>query len=70
MSVTDVHHHGDRMVNANYYIALCARRYAEASGHTVSHVQKRVFHPVKRWMAATLDEKVEATGAVFEARHT
>jgi len=27
-----------------------------------------VFHPVKRWMAATLDGKVEATGAVFEAK--
>jgi hypothetical protein len=27
-----------------------------------------VFHPVKRWMAATIDGMVEATGAVFEAK--
>jgi hypothetical protein len=32
------------------------------------NVQRRVFHPVKRWMAATLDGKVEGTGAVFEAK--
>jgi hypothetical protein len=31
-------------------------------------VQRRVFHPVKRWMAATLDGMVEAVGAVFEAK--
>jgi predicted phage-related endonuclease len=31
-------------------------------------VQRRVFHPVKRWMAATLDGMVEGTGAVFEAK--
>jgi len=27
-----------------------------------------VFHPIKRWMAATLDGVVEGTGAVFEAK--
>ena len=27
-----------------------------------------MFHPVKRWMAATLDGMVEGTGAVFEAK--
>jgi hypothetical protein len=31
-------------------------------------MQRRVFHPVKRWMAATLDGMVEGTGAVFEAK--
>jgi predicted phage-related endonuclease len=31
-------------------------------------VQQQVFHPTKRWMAATLDGKVEGTGAVFEAK--
>jgi predicted phage-related endonuclease len=31
-------------------------------------VQRQVFHPVKRWMAATLDGMVEGTGAVFEAK--
>jgi predicted phage-related endonuclease len=38
------------------------------SGQVITDVQRRVFHPVKRWMAATLDGMVEATGAVFEAK--
>src|SRR5665811_1561567 len=38
------------------------------TGQVVTEVQRRVFHPVKRWMAATLDGLVEATGAVFEAK--
>ena len=33
-----------------------------------SEVQRRVFRPVNRWMAATLDGRIEATGAVFEAK--
>jgi hypothetical protein len=31
-------------------------------------VQRLVFHPIHRWMAATLDGRVEVTGAVFEAK--
>ncbi len=31
-------------------------------------MQRQVFHPVKRWMAATVDGMIEATGAVFEAK--
>ena len=42
--------------------------YERNTGHVVTEVQRRAFHPVKRWMAATLDGKVEATGAVFEAK--
>jgi predicted phage-related endonuclease len=42
--------------------------YERNTGQVVSGVQKRVFHPVKRWMAATLDGMVEVTGAVFEAK--
>jgi hypothetical protein len=30
-------------------------------------VQQQVSHPTFRWMAATLDGRVEGTGAVFEA---
>src|SRR3954451_11409435 len=41
--------------------------YQRNTGQVVTKVQRRVFHPVKRWMAATLDGMVEATGAVFEA---
>jgi predicted phage-related endonuclease len=42
--------------------------YERNTGQVVSAVQRRVFHPVKRWMAATLDGMVEDTGAVFEAK--
>src|SRR3954466_7813799 len=42
--------------------------YERNTRHTVTKVQRRVFHPVKRWMAATLDGMIEATGAVFEAK--
>ena len=42
--------------------------YERNTGQVVTEVQRRVFHPVKRWMAATLDGKIEATGAVFEAK--
>src|SRR5213080_2203649 len=38
------------------------------SGHVITEVQRRVQHPVIRWMAATLDGMVEQTGAVFEAK--
>ena len=42
--------------------------YERSTGQVVTEVQRRVFHPVKRWMAATLDGMVEGTGAVFEAK--
>ncbi len=42
--------------------------YERNTGQVVTEVQRRVFHPVKRWMAATLDGIVEASGAVFEAK--
>ena len=42
--------------------------YERNTGRVVTAVQRRVFHPVKRWMAATLDGLVEGTGAVFEAK--
>ena len=42
--------------------------YERNTGGLVTAVQRQVFHPVKRWMAATLDGLVEGTGAVFEAK--
>jgi predicted phage-related endonuclease len=42
--------------------------YEKNTGQTVTEVQRQLFHPVHRWMAATLDGRVEATGAVFEAK--
>jgi predicted phage-related endonuclease len=42
--------------------------YERNTGQSVKDVQRRVIHPVNRWMAATLDGMVEGTGAVFEAK--
>ena len=44
------------------------RWYEMNTGQAVTDIQRQVFHPVHRWMAATLDGRVEATGAVFEAK--
>jgi predicted phage-related endonuclease len=42
--------------------------YEKNTGQAVTDVQRQVFHCVHRWMAATLDGRVEAIGAVFEAK--
>src|SRR5450631_1535697 len=47
---------------------LNRRWYERNTSQVVTAAQRRVFHPVKRWMAATLDGMIEATGAVFEAK--
>ena len=45
------------------------RRWYEANtGEVVTDVQKHIRHPGLRWMAATLDGRVEASGAIFEAK--
>jgi predicted phage-related endonuclease len=47
---------------------LNRRWYQANTGQVLNDVQRRIRHPVLRWMAATLDGRVEATGAVFEAK--
>jgi predicted phage-related endonuclease len=42
--------------------------YQRNTGHAIRDVQRRVIHPVLKWMAATLDGMVEPHGAVFEAK--
>jgi predicted phage-related endonuclease len=42
--------------------------YERSTGYAVEHVQRRVLHPVHRWMGATLDGRVHQTGDVFEAK--
>ena len=42
--------------------------YERNTGQEVSEVQRFVRHPMLRFLAATIDGKVEATGAVFEAK--
>jgi len=38
------------------------------TGHAVTEVQRRIRHPVNRWMGATLDGMVASLGAIFEAK--
>jgi predicted phage-related endonuclease len=47
---------------------LNRRWYQANSGQVLTDVQRRIRHPAVRWMAATLDGRVEASGAVFEAK--
>jgi predicted phage-related endonuclease len=42
--------------------------YEKNTGHAVTDAQRQVFHAVHRWMAATLDGRIKAVGAVFEAK--
>src|SRR5246500_3482001 len=42
--------------------------YERCTGHAVEDVQRRVRHPIHKWMGATLDGRVQQTGAVFEAK--
>ena len=45
------------------------RRWYEANtGQVLTDVQRHIRHPVLRWMAATLDGRVQSTEAVFEAK--
>jgi predicted phage-related endonuclease len=45
------------------------RRWFETNtGQVLTDIQRQIRHPALRWMAATLDGRVEATGAVFEAK--
>jgi predicted phage-related endonuclease len=42
--------------------------YERSSGQIVKDMQRRIQHPVNKWMAATLDGIIEPSGAVFEAK--
>jgi predicted phage-related endonuclease len=47
---------------------LNRRWYERNTGHVVRDLQKRVRHAANKWMAATLDGRVDPGGAVFEAK--
>ena len=62
-------------LSANLIVQLGAatevlnRRWYEAStGRRITDVQRRLRHPTIRWLGATLDGRVEGTGAVFESK--
>jgi predicted phage-related endonuclease len=48
--------------------ALNRTWYERTTGNLVEDVQRSVRHPVHKWMGATLDGRVQQTGAVFEAK--
>ena len=48
--------------------ALNRHWFERNTGQVLTDVQRRIQHPVVRYMAATVDGMVEATGAVFEAK--
>jgi predicted phage-related endonuclease len=47
---------------------LNRRWYETNTGQTITDIQKHTRHPVLRWMAATIDGRVEGSGAIFEAK--
>jgi predicted phage-related endonuclease len=64
-----------RDLSANLVVQLGAvtedlnRRWYEANtGQVITDIQRQIRHPVLRWMAATLDGRVQETEAVFEAK--
>jgi predicted phage-related endonuclease len=47
---------------------LNRRWYAANTRQVVTDIQRHIRHPIIRWMGATLDGRVEVSGAVFEAK--
>ena len=47
---------------------LNRRWYETNTGQVITDIQKQVRHPTIRWLAATPDGRVGASGAVFESK--
>ncbi|MGH6679251.1 MAG: YqaJ viral recombinase family protein [Bradyrhizobium sp.] len=47
---------------------LNRRWFERCTGQTIKDVQKRLRHPINKWMAATLDGVVEQSSAIYEAK--
>ena len=47
---------------------LNRRWYEVNTGQALTDVQRHIRHPLLRWMAATLDGRVQSSEAVFEAK--
>ena len=48
--------------------ALNRRWYEANTGQVITDIERRVFHSALRWMAATLDGRIQGSNAVFEAK--
>jgi predicted phage-related endonuclease len=47
---------------------LNRRWYESNTGQILTDIQRHIRHPALSWMAATLDGRLQATGAIFEAK--
>jgi predicted phage-related endonuclease len=47
---------------------LNRRWYETNAGQVIIDIQRRIRHPIPRWMGATLDGRVQSSEAVFEAK--
>src|SRR6266516_30688 len=48
--------------------ALNRRWYETNTGQSLTDIQRRIRHPALKWMAATLDGRIQGSDAVFEAK--
>ncbi len=62
-------HSGNLIVQLGVATEELNRRWDEANtGQVIIDIQRKVRHPTVRWMAVTLDGRVRASDAVFEAK--
>ncbi|MCV0386500.1 MAG: YqaJ viral recombinase family protein [Nitrobacter sp.] len=47
---------------------LNRRWFERSTGHSIKDVQRRIHHPIHKWMGATLDGRIQQTNAIFEAK--
>jgi predicted phage-related endonuclease len=60
---------GDLVVQLGLVTEELNRRwYQSNTGQVLGDIQKHIPHPTLHWMAATLDGRIEASGAVFESK--
>ncbi len=60
---------GNLLVQLGVVTEELNRRWYEANtGDVITDVQRLVRHPTVRWIGATLDGRVEGSGAVFESK--
>jgi predicted phage-related endonuclease len=60
---------GNLIVQLGVVTEKLNRRWYEANtGQVITDIQRRIRHPAIRWMAATLDGRLQESGAVFESK--
>jgi predicted phage-related endonuclease len=60
---------GNLIVQLGIVTEKLNRRWYEANtGQVIVDIQRRIRHPAIRWMAATLDGRLQESGAVFESK--